>query len=80
MREIGPERKPIYLVQFKQAPSANPVPNRIGTSRQCHPPDRSWLVWHLPVEYPESGTVLLDLRNDEYRILDGGWEGVQWWP
>jgi hypothetical protein len=56
------------------------VPNRIGTSQQWHPPDRSWLVWHLPVEYPESGTVLLDLRNDEYRILDGGWEGVQWWP
>jgi hypothetical protein len=39
--------------------------------------DRSWLAWHVPVEYPESGTVLMDLTNDEYRILDGRWDGVQ---
>ena len=43
--------------------------------------DRSWLAWHLPVEdFHESGTILLDVANGEYRIMKGSWEGVQWDP
>ena len=43
--------------------------------------DRSWLAWRLPVEdFHESGTVLLDVSNGEYRIMKGSWEGVQWDP
>ena len=43
--------------------------------------DRSWLVWHLPAEnYHERENILLDLTNGEYRIMKGGWEGVQWDP
>lgn len=41
--------------------------------------DYSWFAWELPVEdYHESGTVLLDITNNEYRIINGRWEGVQW--
>jgi hypothetical protein len=40
-------------------------------------PNRSWLAWPLPVEYPESGTILLDLKHNEYCILEGLWAGVQ---
>jgi hypothetical protein len=39
--------------------------------------DRSWLAWQLPVEYSESGTILVDLTSQEYRILGGRWSGVQ---
>jgi hypothetical protein len=40
--------------------------------------DGSWLAWYLPVEDPESGTLLLDLENQEFQILGGEWAGVQW--
>ncbi len=43
--------------------------------------DGSWLAWHLPAEEPENRTLLLDLENEEYRILPGDWAGIQWaWP
>jgi hypothetical protein len=42
--------------------------------------DYSWLAWQLPVEdIHESGTVLLDVTSGEYRIVEGRWEGVQWY-
>ena len=40
--------------------------------------DGTWLVWPLPVEWSESGTLLVDLTNHQYRVLEGDWMGVQW--
>jgi hypothetical protein len=41
--------------------------------------DRTWLAWQLPAEqFQERETILLDIANGEYRIMEGHWEGVQW--
>lgn len=51
----------------------------LGVSPQLSA-DRSWLAWCLPVDaFDEYGTILLDLKSGEYRILKGCWNGVQWW-
>ena len=50
-------------------------PSFLGTGEVRLSADGSWLAWFLPVEHSESGTLLLDLENQEYQILGGQWVG-----
>ena len=65
----------LFLVSCRRVAMQDALPGvapRLST-------DCSWLAWRLPVEdIHESGTVLLDVTNGEYRIIAGHWEGVQW--
>jgi hypothetical protein len=45
-------------------------------------PDGSWLAWRWALKGasgpPQRGTVLFDLKNREYRLLDQSWHTVNW--
>jgi len=44
--------------------------------------DGSWLAWRWALKGasgpPQRGTVLFDLKNHEYRLLDQSWHAVNW--
>jgi hypothetical protein len=47
----------------------------------CVSTDRTWLAWCWTSERGknrEHGTILIDLKNREYRSLTGWWHNVQW--
>jgi hypothetical protein len=64
-----------------------PLPIRMDADNLAHGPpvlsrDGSWLAWRWAFRDPlgplRRGTVLIDLKNREYRPLDQSWHTVTW--
>jgi hypothetical protein len=47
----------------------------------CLSEDKTWLAWRWTSQTKEglrNGTILFDLKNTEYRELNGWWYNIKW--
>jgi hypothetical protein len=74
-------KEPMRLFEAVGRPASEP-----GKGSYAEPPvlsrDRSWLAWRWTLKgwlnMLRNGTVLVDLENREYRLLDRSWSNVNW--